>query len=137
MSYLANNWYWIVAAAASAGGLAWLQVKEGGLGNDIAAPQAVMLMNREKAVVIDLSEPGEFAKGRIKGAKNIPFGQIAEGAKGLPSKKDIPLIVVCPTGARAGKAAQMLRKFGFSNVQVLRGGLRGWREANLPTEASE
>ena len=43
-------------------------------------------------------------------------------------------MVVCPTGARAGRAAGMLRKLGYENAQVLAGGLKTWREANLPVE---
>lgn len=100
----------------------------------VAAAEAVRLMNREKAVVIDVSEAEEFAKAHVAGSKNIPFGQIAADAKGLPSNKALPLVVVCPTGARAGRAAQMLKKLGYDNSVVLQGGLAAWREANLPLE---
>ena len=45
-------------------------------------------------------------------------------------------MVVCPTGARAGRAAGMLRKAGYEKARVLAGGLKAWREANLPVEKS-
>jgi rhodanese-related sulfurtransferase len=95
----------------------------------------VRLVNREKGVLIDVSEPQEFVQGHAVGARNIPFGQL-EGHKQLPSNKALPLVVVCPTGARAGRAAGMLRKLGYEKAQVLAGGLKAWREANLPVEKS-
>ncbi|MFX7866180.1 rhodanese-like domain-containing protein, partial [Acinetobacter baumannii] len=90
-------------------------------------------INREKGVLIDVSEPEEFAKGHALGARNIPFGQI-EGHKSLPSNKALPLVLVCPTGARAGRAAAQLRKLGYDKAQALAGGLKAWREASLPVE---
>ncbi len=100
----------------------------------VSAAEAVRLMNREKAVVVDVSEPAEFAAGHIVGAKSVPFGQIAAGVKGLPTNKTLPLVVVCPTGARAGRAVAELKKLGYEQVLTLSGGLAAWREANLPTE---
>ena len=84
-------------------------------------------------MLIDVSEPEEFAKGHAVGSRNIPFGQV-EGHKALPSNKALPLVLVCPTGARASRAAGMLRKLGYEKAQVLAGGLKAWREASLPVE---
>ena len=100
----------------------------------VSADEAVRLMNREKAVVLDVSEPEEFSKGHVVGSKNLPVGQIAADAKGLPSNKTLPLVLVCPTGARAGRAAGLLKKLGYDKTHVLQGGLASWREANLPVE---
>jgi rhodanese-related sulfurtransferase len=93
------------------------------------------LINREKAVLIDVSEPEEYAKGHPNGARNVPLGKL-EGSKDLPSNKALPLVLVCPTGARASRAAALLRKAGYENVQSLAGGFNAWREANLPIEKS-
>lgn len=133
-SFVADNWYWMVAAAASGGMLLWLQIKEGGMGGGGLSPAlAVQIINREKGQVIDVSEPAEFAASHVAGAKNVPLGEIASG-KGLPSNKKLPLIVVCATGGRAGKAVTQLKALGYENVHPLAGGLKAWREANLPIE---
>jgi rhodanese-related sulfurtransferase len=95
----------------------------------------VRLVNREKAVLIDVSEPGEYAAGHPSGARNVPLGQL-DGSKALPSNKALPVVLVCPTGARATRAAAQLKKAGYEKAQVLSGGLRAWREANLPVEKS-
>ncbi len=135
MNFLLQNWYLVVAALVSGGMLLWPLLVSGSQGAALGTSQAVQLINREKGVLIDVSEPEEFAKGHAVGAVNIPFGQL-EGHKSLPKNKALPLVVVCPTGARAGRAAGMLRKLGYEKAQVLAGGLKAWREASLPVEKS-
>jgi rhodanese-related sulfurtransferase len=92
-------------------------------------------MNREKAALIDVSEPREFGASHAAQARNVPIGQL-ETSKDLPSNKALPLVVVCPTGARSGRAAATLRKMGYANARALAGGTAAWREAGLPTEKS-
>ena len=135
MNFLIENWFLVVAAVVSGGMLLWPLVAAGGRGAAVSPAEAVQLVNRVKGVLIDVSEPEEFAKGHAVGSRNIPFGQL-EGHKQLPSNKSLPLVVLCPTGARAGRAAGMLRKLGYDNAQVLAGGLKAWREASLPVEKS-
>jgi rhodanese-related sulfurtransferase len=132
VNFLIANWYLIAAALVSGGLLLWPMIQSGA-GTGIAASEAVRLMNREKAVVIDVCEPEEFAAGHIGGARNIPLGTL-DAATGLPSNKKLPLVVVCAAGARASRGAGVLRAKGFENVQVLAGGMRAWREANLPVQ---
>jgi rhodanese-related sulfurtransferase len=133
LNFLIQNWFLIVAALVSGGMLLWPMIVSGSQGAALSPAQAVQVVNREKGVLIDVSEPEEFAQGHAVGARNIPFGQL-EGHKQLPSNKALPLVVVCPTGARAGRAAGMLRKLGYEKAQVLAGGLKAWREASLPVE---
>jgi rhodanese-related sulfurtransferase len=131
-SFLADNWIWIFAAASSGGILLWQQIQQAGNGG-ISPALAVQMMNKEKAVVIDVCSAEEFAAGHVAGAKNIPLGELGT-AKGLPGNKKLPIVVVCASGARSAKAAAELRKLGHENVQSLAGGLKAWREANLPVE---
>ena len=136
LEFLIQNWYLVLAAAVSGGLLLWPQLKGGGGGGScVNIAEAIRLINREKAVLIDVSEPAEFAAGHPGGARNVPLGQL-EGSKDLPSNKALPLVLVCPTGARASRAVALLRKAGHEKVLTLSGGLRAWREANLPVEKS-
>ena len=105
-SFIADNWYWIVAAAASGGMLLWQQVRAGGAGGGVTPAQAVQLINKEKAQVIDVCEPAEFAAAHVTGAKNIPLGQLAE-CKGLPSNKALPLV------------ESQIRKAGYRLARIL------------------
>jgi rhodanese-related sulfurtransferase len=133
-SFIADNWYWMAAAAASGGMLLYIQIKEGGVAGGLTPAMAVQLINRERAQVIDVCEPTEFAAGHVAGAKNVPLNNIAASAKGLPSNKKLPLVVVCASGVRSAKAVVQLKALGYENVQSLGGGLKAWREANLPIE---
>ena len=130
-----KNWMLVLTALVSGFFLVWPQLKGKGLGGGVGTAEAVRLINREKAVLIDVSEPDEFAKGHPNGARNIPLAKL-DGAKELPSNKALPLVVVCPTGSRASRAAGVLRKAGYEKAQPLAGGFGAWREANLPVEKS-
>lgn len=130
MSFIVENWYLILMAAVSGGLLLWPSLRSAG--GSLSPTQAVLLMNRDKATVIDVSEPAEFASGHIAGARNVPSASLSADAKGLPSNKALAIIVVCATGARASQAAAQLRKLGYTGVQVLGGGMAAWREAGLP-----
>ncbi|MDP4301330.1 rhodanese-like domain-containing protein [Leptothrix discophora] len=131
MSFLIDNWYWLAAAVVS--GIALLVPGLGSSRAGIAVQDAVRLINREKAVVIDVCSSDEYAGGHVAGSRNIPLDQL-EGAKNLPSNKDQPLVIVCATGSRASRAAARLVKLGHQNVHVLSGGMGAWRDANLPVE---
>jgi rhodanese-related sulfurtransferase len=136
VQFIVENWYLFVAAIVSGGLLLWPGLKGGGSGASKVTPaQAVQLMNREKATVIDVSEPGEFAAGHVPGSRNAPLGSL-ETAGDLPKNKALPLVVMCPTGARAGRAVGVLKKAGYEHVHPVSGGLAAWREANLPIEKS-
>ena len=138
LEFLLKNWMLVLTALVSGSLLVWPQLKGkgfGGGGGGVGTAEAVRLINREKAVLIDVSEPDEFSKGHPNGARNIPLGKL-EGAKELPSNKALPLVVVCPTGSRASRAAGLLRKAGYEKAQPLAGGFGAWREANLPVEKS-
>ena len=134
MSFFIENWYLVLAAVVSGGLLLWPHLAGATrAAGGVSTAEAVRLINREKAVLIDVSEPAEFAAGHAPGARNVPFGAL-EGARNLPTNKALPLVVVCPTGARAARAAGVLRKLGFEHARPLTGGLSAWRAANLPVE---
>ena len=133
MKFIIDNWQLIAVAIGSAAMLFWPQIK-GAAGGTLTATGAVQLMNREKAVVIDVSEPEEFALGHMNNAKNVPFGQLEDKLSGQVKNKELPLILVCTSGARSNRAVAVAKKLGFTNVQALAGGLKSWREANLPLE---
>ena len=134
MSFVLENWYLFVVALVSGGLLLWPSLMEGaGGGARVSPADAVRLINREKAVLIDVSEPADYAAGHAVGARSVPMAGL-ETSRDLPKNKALPLVVVCPNGARAGKAVAVLKKLGFENTQAIAGGLAAWRAANLPTE---
>lgn len=138
MKFLIDNWMLILMALTSGGLLLWPALAKGGSGG-IGTGEAVQLINRSKGVLIDVCEPDEFAAGHAVGARNIPLGQLQsdlQQAKGLPTNKTLPLVLMCASGARAARAAGLLRKAGYEGAVAVAGGNRAWREANLPLEKS-
>jgi len=136
VKFFIDNWFLFLAAATSGALLLWPLLNKGAGGaGKLSTNDAVQLINREKAVLIDVSEPAEYAAGHVAGAKSVPLSQI-ETSTALPKNKALPLVVVCATGARAAKGVAALKKLGFENARALGGGLEAWRAANLPVEKS-
>ena len=136
MKFFVDNWVLFLAALTSGGLLLWPLINKSSMGGaKVSAAEAVQLINREKAVLIDVSEPAEYAAGHAAGAKSVPLKAL-EASADLPKNKALPLVVLCPTGTRSARAVGMLKKLGFENSRSLSGGLAAWREANLPVEKS-
>ena len=134
MKFLIDNWMLIVIALSSGGMLVWPMVASGMNAGALSASGAVQLINREKAVVIDVSETDEFAAGHVGGAKNVPFNQLEEKLSAAVKNKALPVILVCATGSRANRAVAVAKKLGYEQAQALGGGLKAWKDANLPLE---
>ncbi len=133
MKFLIDNWMLISVALASGAMLLWPALK-GATGGGVSTAQAVQLINRERAVVVDVCETEEFAAGHVGGAKNVPVGQLEQRLPEVVKNKTVPLILVCASGARANRALGVAKKLGYEKAQVLAGGMKSWKEANLPVE---
>ena len=133
MNFLIENWMLVTVAAASAVALFLPTITKGAAGG-IEPTEAVLLINREKAVLIDVCEPAEYAQGHALGSKNIPLGQLESQLPLLVKNKNLPVILVCQVGGRASRAASQAKKLWYERAQALSGGLKAWREASLPVE---
>jgi rhodanese-related sulfurtransferase len=134
VKFILDNWMLIAVAFASGAMLVWPAVGRGVQAGRLTTAGVVQLINREKAVVIDVSEPDEFAAGHVVGAKNVPLGQLEQNLPQAVKNKALPVVLVCATGARSGRAVAVAKKLGYEQAQSLGGGLAAWREANLPLD---
>ena len=123
----------MLIAVALASGVA-LIVPVLGKGSGLSPQDMVQLMNREKAVVIDVCSPEEFAQGHVIGAKNLPLGDVEAKLAQVVKNKATPVVMVCQVGARSARAAATAQKLGYDNAQSLAGGLKAWQAANMPVE---
>ena len=133
MKFIIDNWYLLVVALASGSMLLWPTLRGAGAGS-LSPAQAVQLINREKAVVIDVCEAEEFAAGHVGGAKNVPLGQLEERLPSIVKNKGVPVVLVCASGARANRAVAVAKKLGYEKAEALAGGLKAWRDASMPVE---
>ena len=121
-------------ALASGAMLLWPTVNGGAGQSSLGAPGVVQLMNKEKAVVIDVCTTDEYAKSHIVGAKNVPLDKLDAELVNSVKNKQLPVVLVCASGARSNRAVATAKKLGFERVYSLTGGMGAWRDANLPVE---
>jgi rhodanese-related sulfurtransferase len=96
-------------------------------------PQAAeRLMETAKPLVLDVREKAEWDTERIAGAVHVPIRELPKALDRLPDSRGAPIIVYCAIGLRGAMATTVLRMWGYTNVRNLRGGLAGWKAANLP-----
>ncbi|MBU3646838.1 MAG: rhodanese-like domain-containing protein [Limnohabitans sp.] len=131
MKFILDNWM-LIAIAFSSGFFLLLPVVQGAAASGITPTEAVQCMNREKGVVIDVCSADEFAQGHIKGAVNVPLDELESRLDKAVKNKSNPVIMVCAAGARSKRAQAMAQKLGYEKVHSLQGGLKAWKEANLP-----
>jgi rhodanese-related sulfurtransferase len=134
VSFFIENWSLLAVALVSAGMLMWPTMAGGGGAGALSTNDAVQLINREKAVVVDVCGVDEFKAGHVGGAKNVPLDELESKLAGLVKNKATPVILVCASGARSKRAVAIAKKLGFENAHSLAGGLGAWRSANLPVE---
>jgi hypothetical protein len=133
VKFIIDNWM-LIALAILSGALLLAPIIQGAVATGLAPNEAVQLINREKAVVIDVCEPAEFAAGHVVGAKNIPLGELQAKLPGAVKNKKLPLILVCQSGARSARAVATSKALGFEQSHSLGGGMSAWKAANLPVE---
>lgn len=101
--------------------------------NEITRGEAIRLINKEDAVVVDLRNRDDYRKGHIASAFNLSAAEIKAGSLGeLDKAKGKPVVVVCTSGTTSREPAENLNKAGFERVYVLKEGISGWSGENLP-----
>lgn len=133
MEFLKENILLIVLAVSSGVMLLLPGLKRntGGVAN-LSALEAVNLINRNNALVLDVREATEFSGGHIVDAKHIPLAALPERINELKKYKDKAILVNCQRGMRGAKACEILRKAEFTQVHHLQGGIEAWVAAKLP-----
>ena len=130
MDFITENIVLIAIAVASGAMLMWPLLQRSGAGPSLDTLGATRIINDSHAVVLDIRETAEFAAGHLPNARNIPVGELEKRVGELPGNK--PVLVCCNSGARAGRAASVLRGAGREQVFTLAGGIQAWRQAGLP-----
>jgi rhodanese-related sulfurtransferase len=91
-------------------------------------------------LLVDVSEPAEFARAHIPKAINVPRG-VLEAACDYGYEETVPalaggrgrrIVLICRSGNRSALAADTLQRMGFTAVYSLKTGLRGWNDAEYP-----
>ena len=87
----------------------------------------------EKLVLVDVREDSEWANGHLPGAVHLGKGVIERDIEQRVPDHSAKLILYCGGGFRSALAGDNLQKMGYTNVESMDGGWKGWLDAGLPT----
>jgi rhodanese-related sulfurtransferase len=88
----------------------------------------------EEFVLIDVREESEWGRGHLPGAIHLGKGVIERDIEQRLSDGGAKVVLYCGGGFRSALAADNLQKMGYTNVESMDGGWRGWLEAGFPTQ---
>ncbi|HEY8714882.1 MAG TPA: rhodanese-like domain-containing protein [Candidatus Acidoferrum sp.] len=87
----------------------------------------------EKLQLVDVREDNEWVQGHVPGAIHLGRGIIERDIETKVPRTDTKLILYCGGGFRSALVADNLQKMGYTNVESMDGGWKGWIAAGLPT----
>ena len=89
---------------------------------------------QEKFHLVDVREDHEWVEGRLPGSQHIGRGILERDIEKLIPDYNCEIVLYCGGGYRSALAADNAQKMGYTRVLSMAGGMRGWRERNLPEE---
>ena len=104
--------------------------KKGGVKLDTS--DITRLINKNNPFVYDLRSSAEYSAGSIAGAINLQASNLIKGDSLFKANEEDCIILICKTGTISSKAAGELKKQGFTNVNVLSGGMMNWTQSGMP-----
>lgn len=138
MDFVSQNIFLITIAVISGFALFLPMLRDAqNQSQQVTPSQAVMLMNRQHALIVDIRETAELTAGRIDGSRHIPAAELSQRLGELEKFKSKPVILVCESGSRSARALGALRKAGFAQAYNLAGGIKGWKDASQPLTTSK
>lgn len=99
----------------------------------IQPEEAKALIDSGQVTVIDVREPGEYARDHIAQAKLVPLAKIISAAAANVTTDNV--IFICEVGQRSGVAAEVAASLGLDNLYNLEGGMTAWRQRGFPVES--
>ena len=87
----------------------------------------------EKMLLIDVREDNEWMQGHLPGAVHMGRGVIERDIETRVPQTDAKMVLYCGGGFRSALVADNLQKMGYTNVESMDGGWKGWLGAGLPS----
>jgi rhodanese-related sulfurtransferase len=99
-----------------------------------AEVKAVLDDNKEKAIILDVRDPGEFAGGHLPGAINISRGTLEFNIWNKIPDQNTKIYVTCKTTVRSALATKTLNDLGYKNAVLMDTPFEDWIKAGYPVE---
>ena len=129
-AFIGDNFLAVVVLLSLISILIIYERKKGGVKLD--ASEITRLINKNSPFVYDLRSSTEYSAGSIAGAINIQISNLTKGDSLFKANDQDCIILICKTGTTSSKAAGDLKKQGFTNVNVLSGGMMNWTQSGMP-----
>ena len=100
-------------------------------GKKISCQTLISMTNQNRALIIDIRDSESFNAGHITASKNIPQNELTRRINEV-TNIDKSVILVCDMGNISPNAGEALKKEGFEDIYLLKGGINQWRMDNLP-----
>ena len=112
----------------------WATIQLSPVGVPEITPESLLQLPSSLALLVDVREQDEYRGelGHVPGSVLVPLSTLMAAANAWPKAR--PVVCICRSGGRSGKAALQLAAAGFKRVASLQGGMLGWQTKQLPTE---
>ena len=100
-------------------------------GKKISCQTLISMTNQNRALIIDIRDSESFNAGHITASKNIPQNELTRRINEITNIEK-SIILVCDMGNISPNAGEALKKEGFEDIYLLKGGINQWRIDNLP-----
>ena len=128
IQFVIENWYIEIPLIISIAALILFEKSK--RASKIEPQAATIMINKQKARVLDVRSAIEFSKGTIPNAVNVNKDN-ASCISALKGDLDNPVIFVCSQGTDSSKIASSLKK-DLKEVYVINGGINAWKSEGFP-----
>ena len=129
INFLIEHYYLSIPLLAVLVLLILSNAKKGG--KKISCQTLISMTNQNRALIIDIRDSESFNAGHITASKNIPQNDLLRRINEI-TNIDKSIILVCDMGNISPNAGEALKKEGFEDIYLLKGGINQWRIDNLP-----
>lgn len=99
-----------------------------------AAEVKAAIDKKEKAIFLDVRDPGEFSAGHLPGAINVSRGTLEFNIWGKIPDQNARIYVYCKTAGRSSLATKTLNDLGYKNAVLMDAQFEDWVKAGYPVE---
>lgn len=129
LDFLYRNAALVAIVLISGAMLLWPMLTRKKRGKEVDSTIATELINHKDAQVIDIRSSDDYKAGHIARSRNFPATVIHHHLNEFDKTKPVLLI---SAARRRQNGCLPAERHGFASVTVLKGGMKGWREAGLP-----
>ncbi len=129
--FMANNSMLFVAAGVIVGLIIINEWRIRSRGFNSILPTEVVQKINQGAKVLDIRAESAFKQGHIVDSLHMPADKVSQVVAKI-SDKNQSIVLVCETGIRVTRVANVLVKDGYTQVSTLRGGVQAWISDKLP-----